>query len=275
MSLQQQPQQLTRLQRRMKKNNWIVPGLILVGIVLIFFSIWAPQNKFQLSFSKKKLASVIEKTGSVLLQNSEMPVASDVKSSYPLDSRDILRTDMGSEALVEFNNGGQFRIVEKSEVVIDKLDNGTPVVVIRTGEIFIEKFGKDPSFWIRKDGQIYSAVDYALIDKKNSSRLREPLPEHQNKEQISQIEIETILNSKKTDFFKCFGQLIQKNPLASGQILISFTIEKQGNTSKVEISKSDILDSNFKSCLMEVVRRTRFRAFAGSPIATVFPLKFE
>ena len=80
---------------------------------------------------------------------------------------------------------------------------------------------------------------------------------------------------KKNDFFKCFGQLIQKNPLASGQVLISFTIEKMGSTTKVEISKSDILDSSFKSCLIEVVARTHFRAFSGASITTVFPLKFE
>lgn len=259
----------------MKKNNWIVPSLIGVGISLIFFSIWAPQNKFKLGTSKKNLANIIEKSGSVKVQSSEMPVTSEVDTNYILEDRDILRTDDNSEALVEFNNGGQFRLSEKSEVVVDQLDNGAPVIVVRTGEIFIEKFGKTPSFWVRKEGQIYSAVDYALIDKKNSSRLREPIPDQQNKEQISQMEIETVLNSKKNDFFKCFGQLIQKNPQASGQVLISFTIENPGNITKVEISKSDIVDIKFKSCLMEVVARTRFRSFSGSPVATVFPLKFE
>ena len=105
--------------------------------------------------------------------------------------------------------------------------------------------------------------------------MQEPIPDQQNKEQISQIEIENILNTKKNDFFKCFGQLIQKKPLASGQVLISFTIEKGGNTSKVEVSKSEINDVSFNSCLIEVVSRTHFRAFSGGPIATVFPLKFE
>ncbi len=259
----------------MKKNNWLVPGLIAVGIALIFFSIFAPQNKFHIGSSKKKLAVITERTGSVKVQNNLMSIAEEADLNYTLDSRDLLRTDAESEALVEFNNGGQFRVTEKSEVLVDKLENGTPLLVIRSGEIFVEKFGKAPSFWIRKDGQIYTAVDYSLIDKKNSSRLREPLPETQNKEQITQLEIETILNAKKNDFFKCFGQLIQKNPLASGQVLISFTIEKMGSTSKVEISKSDILDNSFKSCLIEVVARTHFRAFSGAPIATVFPLKFE
>lgn len=260
----------------MKKSNWIVPGLVIAGIALIFFSVWAPQNKLQLGFSKKNLATIVEIKGSVKVQNSEMPASADVINvNYKLESRDILRTGTESEALVEFSNGGQLRVVEKSEVLVDKLDNGAPIAIIRTGEIFIEKFGKAPSFWVRSEGQIYSAVDYALFDKKKSSRLREPIPDQQDVEQISQMEIETLLNSKKNDFFKCFGRLIQKNPQATGLVLISFTIENQGNTTKIEINKSDIADTNFKSCLIEVVARIRFRSFKGSPIATVFPLKFE
>lgn len=299
----------------MKRNNWIAPILVVVGTVLIFFSTWSPQNKFQLDyfqrFSKKNLARLIEKTGSVKIQNSEMSVAADVKMNALLESRDILSTDVDSEALIEFinqpdsaansmsdnppsktsggpsgngfgsgsNSGGQFRVTEKSEILIDKLDSGAPLVVIRSGEIFIERFGSSPSFWVRSEGQIYSAADYALIDKRNSSRLREPIPDlqgsKQSQAQLSQLEIETVLNSKKNDFFKCFGQLIQKDPQASGQVLIAFTIEKQGSATKVEISKSELTDIKFKSCLVEVVARTRFRSFSGSPVATVFPLKFE
>lgn len=262
-------------QQRMKKNNWLIPILIAVGISLIFFSTWLPQNNFQFNFSEKKLAKIIEITGSVKFQNSEMPTAVEIKTNDNIKSRDILRTDSNSESLIEFNSGAQFRISEKSEVVIDTLDNGSPVVVIRTGDIFIEKFGKPPSFWIRQNGQIYSAIDYALIDKTRTYKLSEPLPDSHLKDNISQVEIETVLTSKKSDFFKCFGQLIQKNPQASGQVLISFLIEKQGHVTKVEISKSDISDVSFKVCLQEVVARTRFRSFNGNAVATVFPLKFE
>ncbi|MEK6627925.1 MAG: AgmX/PglI C-terminal domain-containing protein [Bdellovibrionota bacterium] len=259
----------------MKKNNWLVPVLIAAGVALIFFSTWLPQNNFQLNFSQKKLAKVIETTGSVKFQNSEMPAAVEIKITDNINDRDIIRTDSNSEVLIEFNSGGQFRVAEKTEVLIDVLDNGTPVVVIRTGDIFIEKFGKTPSFWIRQNGQIYSAIDYALIDKTRTNKLTEALPASHLKENISQLEIETVLTSKKNDFFRCFGQLIQKNPQASGQVLISFLIEKQGRATKVEISKSDISDVTFKVCLQEVVARTRFRAFSGNAVATVFPLKFE
>lgn len=260
----------------MKKNNWLVPSLIVIGFLLVIISIWSPQNKIRLPFAKKKIAKIIEKTGSVKIKNTDISALSDVKITDTIEIRDTLRTDFNSEALIEFYNKGQFRIAEKSEVLIDLLDNGDPLIVIRTGEIFIEAFGKSPSFWIRKDGQIFNATDYALIDKKSSTRLKaDENNQQKNKDQISQIEIENVLNSKRTDFFKCYGRLIQKDPQASGQVLLSFTIENQGQTSKIEIAKSEIIDSDFKACLIEVVARTKFRPITGNSISTVFPMKFE
>lgn len=260
----------------MKRNNWFVPVIIAIGLALIGFSLWAPQSNFNFGFNQKYFAILIEKTGTVKVQNNQMPAETEIdKSRYKLDSLDVVRTEDNSEALLQFENGSQFRLAEKTEVVLDILDNGTPLVVIRSGDIFVEKFGEKTSFWVRTEGQLFSAADYVLVDKKSGSRLKEAAPQQNDREQISQVEIENILNSKKTDFFKCFGQLIQKTPQAAGQVLVAFTIEKQGTTSKVEISYSDISDNNFKSCITEVVARTKFRSFTGSPVATVFPLRFE
>jgi hypothetical protein len=259
----------------MKRSNWFVPVVITAGIILIILSIWAPQSQLLKNLSEKKFAKLVERTGVVKLQNNEMSAEIQINSNYKIEPLDVIRTDGNSEAVIEFQGGGQFRMGEKSEVVVDVLDNGSPLVVIKSGEIFVEKFGATPGYWIRSEGQLYSASDYVVLDRKNASKLMEPLPSQKGTDQISQAEIEVILNSKKNDFFKCFGQLIQKSPQATGQVLISFTIERQGLPSKVEIAKSDIADPHFKNCLSEVVARTRFRSFNGEPIATVFPLKFE
>ncbi len=259
----------------MKRNNWFVPGIILAGLVLIGFSLWAPQGQFGFNFNQKSLAIIVEKTGTVTFQNNEMPAETKLELKQKLEALDTVRTNTESDILVQFNDGGQFRLAENSEVVLDILDNGSPLVVIRSGEITIEKFGTSPSFWVRSEGQLYTASDYVLVDKKSARSLKDESPKNPDREQITQAEIESVLNSKKADFFKCFGQLIQKKPQAAGQMLISFTIENRGYTSQIEISKADINDTQFKSCLGEVVSRTKFRAFAGNPITTVFPLKFE
>jgi hypothetical protein len=53
----------------MKKNNFIVPILIGCGAILIFISVWAPQQNFQFLFNQKKFAMVSEFSGTVALVN--------------------------------------------------------------------------------------------------------------------------------------------------------------------------------------------------------------
>lgn len=259
----------------MKQSNWLVIGLIFCGITLILVSVVLPRNKFHFNFSKSSLAQVIEKTGVATLYPAESSVEYELKNKTSLNLRDSVRTGHESELLIEFQNGGQLRLAANSEVLIDQLNESQPVALVKAGEIFIEKFGQGDSYWIRKDGQLFSAADYALLDKSKPTSTQKPSASSGLDEFISQPEIETLLNAKKADFFKCFGQLIQRNPQASGQVLVSFTIERSGATNKVEISKSDISDISFKSCLVEVVARTQFRQFSGPPITTVFPLRFE
>lgn len=259
----------------MKKSSWFAPTLIAVGLLLILFSIWTPQQNTQFGFSKNYLSTLVEKSGSVKIQSGEISGFTEAQINQKIKKKTILKTEVDSDLLIEFKNGGQLRLPEKSEVLIDTLENNAPVVVIRNGDIYIEKLGEAPSFWVRSEGQIYLAADYALLDKKRASYLKEIVNEQTNKTQLSQIEIENTLNLKKNDFFKCYGQLIQKTPQAAGSVLISFTIENHGRPKKVEVSKSDISDKQFQSCLQEVVTRAQFRNFSGSPVTTVFPLKFE
>ncbi|OFZ29024.1 MAG: hypothetical protein A2622_13100 [Bdellovibrionales bacterium RIFCSPHIGHO2_01_FULL_40_29] len=259
----------------MKPKQWLVPALIGVGILIILLSIFGPKSSDRKIIADEDLAFLSEKTGVVYVQNYEMPEPIILKTNYALHPKDVVRTEGGSDALIQFNNEGQFRLSENTEVLIDVLDNKEPVIIVKTGDVFVEKFGRAPSFWIRKDGKSLSAVDFALVDKKNAPKLKDQLPTQIATSTLSQTDIETVMTAKRTDFFKCYGQTLQKNPQARGQVLIAFKIEKNGQTSKIEISKSDIADMSFKSCLLEVVARTQFKSFSGAPIHTIFPLKFE
>ncbi len=256
-------------------KKWLVPALILVGLSLIVVSIWSPKNQSGRDDSADQIARVVEKTGESKVSNNEMPEAIFLRVNSSLKPNDLVQTSDNSDISIQWKNEGQFHVMEKSEVLIDQLENGQYLVVVRSGDIFVEKFGQSPSFWIRKDGQLLSASDYALSDKSKLSKLKDPIPTKTQMDQFSQAEIENVLNSKKTDFFKCYGQVLQRNPQALGSVLVSFTILNQGQATKVEISRTDINDSQFKSCLTEVVARTQFKSFSGAPITTVFPLKFE
>lgn len=261
-------------------QKWLVPGLICVGTLLIIFSIWSPKSQFSLNPTIEKnsvtsLATAVEVTGDCQLSNNQMPSSIPLKLNSKINPRDIIRTGENSDAVIQLQNEAQFRLIDKSEILIDQLDNGAPLIIIRSGEIYVEKFGNKPSFWVRKEGQLLSALDFALADKSHLNKLKEPIPAQTETDQISQTEIETILNNKKTDFFKCYGQVLQKNAQSRGSVLISFSIQNFGQTHKIEITQSDIDEPIFKSCLTEVVARTQFKKFSGNPITTVFPLKFE
>ncbi len=258
----------------MKLKPWLVPALIGLGIIIITISLFGPKTSGRKVVTAADLAFLSDKSGTVYVHNNEMPEPIILKTNFSLHAKDSIRTEKQSDALIQFDNEGQFLLSENSEILLDLLDNNEPVVIIKTGDIFIEKFGRAPSFWVRKDGQSLSAVDFALSDKRNATKLKDPYPVKQDST-LSQTDIETVMNSKKADFFKCFGQTLQKNAQAHGQVLIGFKIEKNGQTSKIEISKSEIPDNSFKTCLLEVVARTQFKSFSGTAIQTIFPLKFE
>lgn len=260
----------------MSKRSWLVPTLLIVGTVLIVVSIWLPnQNRIFFKTSATDFAIVNEKTGHVTASNAQSPTPVEVNLKTQLHPRDSINTANESEVLIQFKNDSQVRIAQNSEVLLDQQERGSPLLVVKSGEVFVERFGRKPETWIRKDGQSLSVVDYTASDKNNTQFLKESIPVIDANETLTQTEIETILTARKSDFFKCYGQILQKKPQSRGQVMLSFTIEKQGQTSKIEVSKSDIDDNSFKSCLMEVVARTKFRVFTGKPITTVFPLKFE
>ncbi len=259
----------------MKLKTWLVPALMAAGIALILLSVLVPKSFNRKTGSDVDLAFLNEKSGSVVVQNYEMPEPIQLKVNFALHAKDVIRTDAASDALIQFTNEGQFRIAENSEVLLDVLDNQVPVVIVKSGDLFVERFGRAPSFWIRKDGQSLSAMDYVLADKKNAPKLKDPLPTSQDINTLSQADIETVMSGKKNDFFKCYGQTLQKNSQARGQVMIAFKIEKNGQTTKIEITKSDISDTTFKTCLLEVVARTQFKRFSGAEINTIFPLRFE
>ncbi|MFN3455441.1 MAG: AgmX/PglI C-terminal domain-containing protein [Pseudobdellovibrio sp.] len=262
-------------------KNRVVIGLIVTGLILILASVLMPTRSFNF-FSSNNIATINEISSELsqgvvthgLDQYDDIPA----KKGMKLRHLDLIKTSSLSEASITLNQtGGEFRIQENSEVLLEQIEDGTVLITVRSGDIIIEKFGKSPSFWVRKDGRQLTATDYALSNETNLETLRKS-GQKVIKEQegsLQQAKIEEILTSKKSDFFRCYGQLIQKTEQAHGQVLVSFEINNSGKVTKVDINRSDITDNAFKACVSEVVARTIFPKFNGPSITTVFPLKFD
>jgi hypothetical protein len=257
-------------------KSWFVPGIIILGILLIVAALLAPNTSFEI-FEKKPIATILDITGNASTQGLDQIDSLQLKIDSKIKNLDIIKTDESSEVLVSLTtSGGEFRLLENAEALIEETDAGATLVTLRQGEILVDEFGKKPSFWIRRDGRQLSAMDYALSNERNANQLKK-----QNKListnpiVLTQVKIEEILNSKKSDFTRCYGQLIQKTEQAHGQIIISFEISYIGKVIKAEVTNSEFEDDVFKSCIVEVVARTHFPRFAGKNITTVFPLKFK
>ena len=257
-------------------KNWIVPGIILLGVLIIIFSLVAPVKTFTF-FDKKYIATVAGLTGSANAQGLDQIDASSLKKDSKIKNLDIIKTDASSEVIIVLEDtGGEFRLTEKSEALIELLDSGSILITVRQGDLLVDQFGRQPSFWIRKEGRQLTAMDYALSYDKNSELFKKQGKSFFTETTtLSQSKIEEIISAKKTDFFRCYGQLIQKQEQAHGQVVISFEISSIGKVVKVDITKSDLQDTAFKACISEVVARTSFPRFSGDNITTVFPLKFE
>lgn len=262
-------------------RSWITPGLIITGVILVIIALIIPNRSFD-TMGRKTLATVTELQGSSSVEGLEVTDTAQLQVKAKIKNLDLVRTKSQTTTTVQLADiKSEIKILENSLVLFEENTDGAIVLTIREGQIVIEDLGDKPSnqkvhFWIRKEGRQLSALDYVLTSTTGSQALQKSnINIESNTNLLSQAKIEEILNNKKNDFFRCYGQLIQKEEQAHGQVLLSFEILNTGKVQSVDIAKTDITQNSFLSCLKEVVLRTKFPTFSGKSVTTVFPLKFE
>lgn len=266
-------------------KSWLIPGLIIAGIALIVTALIIPSRSID-TLGKKVIATVIGISGSATVEGLDQTDTADIQKKTKIKNLDVIKTKQGAEASIELSTiKAEVRILEKSNVLFEENTDGAIILTIKEGDLIIESLGNQSDeqgpgarFWIRKDGRQLSALDYAITNEKNSQSpaLKSKFASQIKKSDVlAQSKIEEILSTKKNDFFRCYGQLIQKEEQAHGQLLLSFEILPTGKVATVDVTKTDINQPSFLSCLKEVVMRTTFPPFSGKSITTVFPLKFD
>lgn len=261
----------------------MVLGFLLLGLILVglstYFSFFAGRTPEK----EIRLARIDRETGKVYALRSgytQRELVDKRVNLYNLDSVETLET---GEAVLAFESAYRVRIYNNTLVTLERVDDQQGfhvVLIIKRGDIRIENFGRDGELFIAKNGDRVSASDY------NSSPLAQtpvepPKPNEafetpvSGDQGLSEEEIGTVMNNHRTSFFKCYTQLLQKEPSAKGNVSLSFTIENSGKLSVAEVTASQLQNEDFKKCLLEVLRRIEFRSFKGPAISTLFPLKFE
>lgn len=267
----------------MAKNNWLIPSLIIAGIVSLALSLFIASQTDKQKSGARPLARLELNLGKVYVLRKNMTQKENLTQRSTLFALDSVETTVDGNATLEFDSAYRIRIEENSMVTLDE-EGDHVVLIIKRGDVQVENFGREGSVFISRDGVRRNATDYEMTFKRQAPL--ETLPEvapttpttsapANIAEGLTSEFIQDTLKTHRGSFFKCYTQLLQKTPGIVGQASLSFTIETTGKVSQAEVASSNIQDTSFKKCLIEAIRRVEFKSFSGDPITTVFPLRFE
>lgn len=268
----------------MAKNNWLIPSLIVVGLFSVALSLFIASQTEKQKPGARPLARLELNLGKVFVLRKNMTQKEKLGRKASLFALDSVETSADGDATMEFDSAYRIRIPENSMITIDE-ENERIVLIIKRGDLQVENFGREGSVYISKDGVRWSATDFEMNYKKQAPQDTLPelapteseaaIPAAPAAEGLTSEQIQDTLKTHRSNFFKCYTQLLQKTPGVVGQASISFTIERTGKVNQAEIASSSITDAGFRKCLLEATKRVEFKSFSGDPITTVFPLRFE
>lgn len=269
----------------MAKNNWLIPSLIIVGILSIALSLFIASQTEKQKPGSQPLARIELNLGKVFILRKNMTHKETLSTRATLFALDSVETSADGDATMEFDSAYRIRVQENSLVTLDE-ENERIVLIIKRGDVQVENYGREGTVFVSRDGVRWNATEYEMNYKKQAPA--ETLPELAPAETgtspttttniasgLTSEYIQDTLKTHRGSFFKCYTQLLQKTPGVVGQATISFTIERTGRISQADIASSSITDTAFKKCLLGAIRRVEFQSFTGDPISTIFPLRFE
>lgn len=267
------------------QKNQLVAGFLIAGAALIGFSVYFSFFSKEKEDLTSRIARVESQTGKVFVLHAGLTQKELVQTRANLASLDSVETLDTGEALISFESAYRVRVYNNALVTLEKVQeekSSHSILIIKRGEIKIENFGRDGELFIAKNGERIAAADY------NSSTLAQTAVQNpvssetlanESNQGLTADEISVTISNHRTSFFKCYTQLLQKDPSIKGTVSLSFTIETTGKQSVSDVTTTELagksLDVEFKKCLLEVMKRIEFRPFQGAPISTIFPLKFE
>jgi hypothetical protein len=266
-----------------KKNNWLIPSLIGLGVLSVALSLVVSSLTEKQKVATRPLARVDLNLGKVFVLRKNMTQKETLTRTASLYALDSVETGPDGDATMTFDSAYRIRVQENSLITVDE-EYDRQVILIKRGDVQVEGYGRDGTVMISRDGVRWTATDYETNYRKqaNSPNLPDQAPSTEGyvgkksaSEGLTSEFIQETLRTHRNSFFKCYTQLLQKTPGVVGQAAVGFTIERTGKVSNPTVTSSTINDNNFKKCLIEAIRRVEFKSFSGDPISTVFPLKFE
>ena len=97
-----------------------------------------------------------------------------------------------------------------------------------------------------------------------------PIPEEEKNSYL-----EEIISIKRPLLKKCYENYLLDNPMATGELIVEFTLNTNGRVSSAKIKDSSFFKSKgFKLCIVNVFKQIRSRPFSGDHIQITYPIEF-
>ncbi|MNT01008.1 hypothetical protein D3C72_1354590 [compost metagenome] len=233
------------------------------------------------------MARAVLNLGKVSIFRHSMTTKETLAKQSMLFDLDSLETSGDGDVDLNFDSGDKIHVEENSLITFDE-ENGRITLIIKRGDVQVTNATTAGNIFVSRDGVRWALGEYEEQKKKAALEdvaLPETAPGEEAlapsttgyglKQGLSTEVIQDTLKLYRGNFFKCYTQLLQRTPGVSGQSSLAFTIERSGKVISADVASSSLQDPQFKRCLIEAIRRVEFKSFAGEPISTVFPLKFE
>jgi hypothetical protein len=264
-----------------ENKTQLVLSFVVAGAILIGLGFFLTKKSRNTPANPIRLARIETQAGQVFVIRKGYAQREKVSDKVQLFNLDSVETAEASEANLSFESAFKIVVLENALLTLEQIKNGRDdhiELILKRGEIRVENFGREGKLVIAKNGERVQASQY------NGSQLASapvmPLEATVEApaaalEGLSSDEISATMAQNQGSLYKCYTLSLQKNSSYKGNVSISFTIDNNGKVSFAEITSSEIDDTDFKACLIEIVKRVEFKTFTGTPISTMFPILFE
>lgn len=227
-----------------------------------------------------EVGSVVETKGKVQLKTSSGKLE-DVVKKQPVYSRESFVIEQGaslklklSEENIEIFGPANFNIhvvsPEKAHVFVNfsKFSSVEPKTKLEKIKLTFDGWLIEPYFKpSERDTTKSQELSFPAISKDEPT---------ENNGVNNESMLAEVIGSKRELLKRCYENYLRKNPLATGKLVVEFTLNPTGKVSSSRIKDSSFFkDESFKNCIQDVFTRIKTKPFDGESILVVYPIEFE
>lgn len=244
----------------MKYQIYYGLALLFASLILIFheeisFFFQAPKTP------NKELGRIAKSEGRSWRQNPSEGRPVELKAGSPLYHLDHVQTSPEARLEIAFHSGAKVLMYPDSRLILEQSYKIASLTVLQVLQGNVKELSAPDKGRLRifsRGRMAESGTGSTASPDKSAER-----------EQIRQT-----IRAQAPLFGKCYTNYLRKNPKSAGKLQVEFTILPNGQVEQAKVLSSTIKDEPLDSCVLQVMRGTRFRPFSGSAKKIIYPLSF-